>query len=62
MAKRSYGTGQLYEKHGAYYGRWRTSDARASSTTRGRRATPRATRNTTRSSSGGSPTTLRCSD
>jgi hypothetical protein len=26
MAKRSYGTGQLYEKHGAYYGRWRTSD------------------------------------
>src|SRR4051794_12335429 len=23
MAKRSYGTGQLYEKHGAYYGRWR---------------------------------------
>jgi hypothetical protein len=28
MAKRSYGTGQLYEKHGAYYGRWRTSDGR----------------------------------
>ncbi len=23
MVKRSYGTGQLYEKHGAYYGRWR---------------------------------------
>ncbi len=23
MARRSYGTGQLYEKHGAYYGRWR---------------------------------------
>ena len=22
------GTGQLYEKHGAYYGRWRTSDGR----------------------------------
>jgi integrase len=28
MPKRSYGTGQLYEKHGAYYGRWRTSDGR----------------------------------
>lgn len=27
-AKRSYGTGELYEKHGAYYGRWRTSDGR----------------------------------
>ena len=26
--KRSYGTGELYEKHGAYYGRWRTSDGR----------------------------------
>lgn len=26
MARRNYGTGQLYEKHGAYYGRWRTSD------------------------------------
>ncbi len=26
--KRSYGTGQLYEKHDAYYGRWRTSDGR----------------------------------
>jgi hypothetical protein len=23
-SKRSYGTGELYEKHGAYYGRWRT--------------------------------------
>jgi integrase len=23
---RSYGTGQLYEKHGAWYGRWRTPD------------------------------------
>jgi integrase len=28
MGKRSYGTGQLYEKHGAYYGRWRTLDGR----------------------------------
>ena len=27
-AKRGYGTGQLYLKHGAYYGRWRTSDGR----------------------------------
>ncbi len=26
--KRTYGTGQVYEKHGAYYGRWRTSDGR----------------------------------
>lgn len=25
-AKRTYGTGQVYEKHGAYYGRWRTGD------------------------------------
>jgi integrase len=28
MARRSYGTGQLHEKHGAWYGRWRTSDGR----------------------------------
>ena len=28
MAKRGYGTGQLYVKHGAYYGRWRTLDGR----------------------------------
>jgi integrase len=28
MAKRSYGTGHLYEKSGAYYGRWRTLDGR----------------------------------
>ena len=26
--KRSYGTGELYEKHRSYYGRWRTSDGR----------------------------------
>ncbi len=26
--KRSYGTGHLYTKHGAYYGRWRASDGR----------------------------------
>jgi integrase len=26
--KRSYGTGRLYEKHGAYYGRWWTTDGR----------------------------------
>ncbi len=26
--KRGYGTGHLYEKHGSYYGRWRTSDGR----------------------------------
>jgi len=28
MAKRGYGTGQLYLKHGAYYSRWRTLDGR----------------------------------
>ena len=28
MSRRSAGTGQLYEKHGAYYGRWRTPDGR----------------------------------
>ena len=28
MAKRGYGTGQLYEKHGSYYGRWWTFDGR----------------------------------
>ena len=28
MARRKYGTGSLYEKCGAYYGRWRTSDGR----------------------------------
>ena len=28
MAKRSYGTGQLHIKQGAWYGRWRTSDGR----------------------------------
>jgi integrase len=27
-AKRGYGTGQLYVKHGAYFGRWRTTDGR----------------------------------
>jgi integrase len=27
-AKRTYGTGQLYENRGRYYGRWRTSDDR----------------------------------
>ena len=26
--KRPYGTGQIYEKSGAYYGRWRTADGR----------------------------------
>jgi integrase len=26
--RRSYGTGRIYQKHGAYYGRWRTSDGR----------------------------------
>src|SRR4051812_30417246 len=26
--RRAYGTGQLYAKHGAWYGRWRTSDGR----------------------------------
>jgi integrase len=26
--KRTYGTGGLYEKHGSYYGRWRTVDGR----------------------------------
>jgi hypothetical protein len=28
MAKRGYGTGHLYEKHGSYYGRWRTLNGR----------------------------------
>ncbi len=28
MSKRTYGTGQLYTKSGAWYGRWRTSDDR----------------------------------
>lgn len=28
MAKRGYGAGQLYLKHGAYYGRWRTLNGR----------------------------------
>jgi integrase len=28
MTKRTYGTGHLYEKSGAYYGRWRTLDGR----------------------------------
>ena len=28
MRKRGYGTGELYVKHGAYYGRWRTLDGR----------------------------------
>ena len=27
-ARRTYGTGALYEKQGAYYGRWRTTDGR----------------------------------
>jgi integrase len=27
-ARRTYGTGRLYEKHGSYYGRWRTGDSR----------------------------------
>src|SRR4051794_320772 len=27
-ARRAHGTGQLYAKHGAWYGRWRTSDGR----------------------------------
>ena len=26
--KRPYGSGQIYEKSGAYYGRWRTLDGR----------------------------------
>src|SRR3954447_24554332 len=27
-ARRAYGTGRLYVKHGAWYGRWRTGDGR----------------------------------
>lgn len=27
-ARRAYGTGQLYAKHGAWYGRWRTGGGR----------------------------------
>jgi hypothetical protein len=26
--KRTYGTGGIHEKHGSYYGRWRTLDGR----------------------------------
>jgi hypothetical protein len=28
MARRGHGTGHQYEKHGSYYGRWRTHDGR----------------------------------
>jgi hypothetical protein len=28
VAKRAYGTGSLYLKEGAWYGRWRTADGR----------------------------------
>jgi hypothetical protein len=28
VAKRDYGTGQLYIEFGSYYGRWRTADGR----------------------------------
>jgi hypothetical protein len=28
MTRRVWGTGHLYEKHGAYYARWRTDDGR----------------------------------
>lgn len=28
MSRRGWGTGHLYEKHGSYYGRWRTSTGR----------------------------------
>ena len=28
VAKRAYGTGSLYVKDGAWYGRWRTADGR----------------------------------
>jgi integrase len=40
MAKRSYGTGQLYEKSGAYYGRWRTGTGRRLNRKVGRVRTP----------------------
>jgi hypothetical protein len=33
-ARRAYGTGQLHEKHGAWYGRWRTGDGQRNPTPR----------------------------
>jgi hypothetical protein len=38
--KRTYGTGQLYEKHGSYYGRWWTLDGRQPNRRVGRVRTP----------------------
>jgi integrase len=49
MAKRSYGTGHLYEKSGAYYGRWRTVDGRWLNRKIGRVRTPGETDGLTRS-------------
>ena len=48
MAKRGYGTGQLYEKSGAYYGRWRTSSGRRLNRKIGRVRTPGETDGLTR--------------
>ena len=33
-ARRTYGTGSLVEKHGAWYGRWRTATAHGARRTR----------------------------
>jgi integrase len=49
MAKRSYGTGQLYEKSGAYYGRWRTTSGRRLNRRIGKVRTPGETDGLTRS-------------
>src|SRR5688572_2762715 len=40
MPRRSHGTGHLYEKHGSYYGRWRTVDGRWLNRKVGRVRTP----------------------
>jgi integrase len=49
MAKRGYGTGQLYEKSGAYYGRWRTTSGRRLNRRVGRVRAPGETDGLTRS-------------
>jgi hypothetical protein len=38
--RRPYGSGQLYEKSGAYYGRWRTADGRRLNRRLGPKRTP----------------------
>ncbi len=47
-SKRSYGTGQLYEASGSYYGRWRTADGRKLNRRVGRVRAPGSTAGLTR--------------